>query len=154
MGILKKRRDSFLPTYPFYNIKREKATQPPTTNLVLEFYKSSSLSFGLSVFLSFSLSLFWKKCYLDSSQPESGRYFYKSSSLSFGNWKPWACNTNLSLFTPPAPHEKCVHPSRSSPPPTRPPPLNLEKVLLRLVPAWVRQVRVGSNTFLELKMCT
>ena len=58
MGILKKRRDSFLPTYPLYNINKEKATQPLTTNLVLEFYKSSSLSFGLSVFLSFSLSLF------------------------------------------------------------------------------------------------
>ena len=58
MGILKKRRDSFLPTYPFYNIKKDKATQPLTTNLVLEFYKSSSLSFGLSVFLSFSLSFF------------------------------------------------------------------------------------------------
>ena len=58
MGILQKRRDSFLPTYPLYNINKEKATQPLTTNLVLEFYKSSSLSFGLSVFLSFSLSLF------------------------------------------------------------------------------------------------
>ena len=52
MGILKKRRDSFLPTYPLYNINKEKATQPLTTNLVLEFYESSSLSFGLSVFLS------------------------------------------------------------------------------------------------------
>ena len=57
MGILKKRRDSFLPTYPLYNINKEKATQPLTTNLVLEFYKSSSLSFGLSVFLSFCLSV-------------------------------------------------------------------------------------------------
>ena len=62
MGILKKRRDSFLPTYPLYNINKDKATQPLTTNLVLELYKSSSLSFGLFVFLSFSLSFFLSFC--------------------------------------------------------------------------------------------
>ena len=92
IGKLQKRRDSLVPTYPFYNINKELPTQPLTTNLVLEFYKSSSLSFGLSVFLSFSFSLLLSFCLS----------FFLSVAAG------WA---------------------------DLPAPVNLEKVLLRLVPA-------------------
>ena len=101
-GNIKKAIGFIPPHLPFYNIRRGKARQPLgrvaqlmptiTTNLVPEFYKSSSLpsalsvcrsiflsfclsvrlSFCLSVFLSFRPSVFppsiWKQCY-----PEFGK---------------------------------------------------------------------------------
>ena len=142
MGILKKRRDSFLPTYPLYNIKREKATkQPLTTNLVLEFYKSSSLSFGLSVFLSFSLSLFLSFCLslflsvcgccvgLWPLLSKDQTIFRNHRTTSDDNQNSKRGRKRKSVWLDKA------RLTPASPPPIRPPPLTLEKVLLRLVPA-------------------